>query len=81
MSLTSQVELVVKNPPTNAGDMRDTYVFTGSVPAWGRELGRGNGSPLRYPCLENPLAEEPGGLQSMRSQRVGHDRSYLAHST
>ena len=29
--------------------------------------------PLQYSCLENPTAEEPGGLQSMRSLRVGHD--------
>ena len=29
---------------------------------------------LQYSCLENPMAEEPGGLQSMGSLRVGHDR-------
>ena len=32
----------------------------------------GNGTPLQYSCLENPM-EEPGGLQSMGSHRVGHD--------
>ena len=26
-------------------------------------LGEGNGTPLQYSCLENPMAEEPGGLQ------------------
>ena len=36
-------------------------------------IGEGNGNPLQYSCLENPWTEEPGGLQSMRSQRVGHD--------
>ena len=33
--------------------------------------GAGNGNPLQYSCLENPM--EPGGLQPMRSQRVGHN--------
>ena len=32
-----------------------------------------NGTPLQYSCLENPMTEEPGGLQSMGSLRVGHD--------
>ena len=35
--------------------------------------GEGNGTPLQYSCLKNPLAEEPGRLQSMGSLRVGHD--------
>ena len=33
----------------------------------------GSGTPLQYSCLENPWMEEPGGLQSMRLLRVGHD--------
>ena len=36
-------------------------------------VGEGNGTPLQYSCLENPWMEEPGGLQSMGSLRVGHD--------
>ena len=36
-------------------------------------LWRGNGNPLQYSCLENPTEEKPGRLQSMGSQRVGHD--------
>ena len=36
-------------------------------------IGEGNGNPFQYSCLENPWTEEPGGLQSMGSQRVGHD--------
>ena len=50
----------------NAGD-------PGSIPESGTSPGEGNGNPLQYPCLENPIGEEPGGLQSMRSQRVGHN--------
>ena len=45
----------------------------GSIPGLGRFLGEGNGNPLQYSCLENPWTEEPGRLQSMGSQRVGHD--------
>ena len=36
-------------------------------------LGEGNGTPLQYSCLENPMDEEPGRLQSMGLRRVGHD--------
>ena len=38
-----------------------------------RRCGEGNGSPLQYSCLENPMDTGPGGLQSMGSQRVRHD--------
>ena len=37
------------------------------------DLEEGHGSPLQYSCLENPWREEPGGLQAMGLQRVGHD--------
>ena len=37
-----------------------------------RSPGGGHGNPLQYSCLENPI-EEPDGLQSIGSQRVGHD--------
>ena len=43
----------------------------GSIPGWGRSPGEGNDYPLQYSFLENaPWTEEPGGLQSMGSQRV-----------
>ena len=48
---TSQVALVVKNLPANAGDTRDT----GSVPGLGRSPGGGHGIPLQYSCLENSM--------------------------
>ena len=39
---------MVKNPPANAGD-------TGSIPGLRRSPGGGNGNPLQYSCLENPM--------------------------
>ena len=42
---------VVKNPPANAGDARDT----GSIPELGRSLGVRNGNPLQYSCLKNSM--------------------------
>ena len=42
-----------------------------SIPGLGRSPGEGNGNPLQYFCLENSMAEEPDGLQSMGLQRVG----------
>ena len=46
----------------------------GLIPESGRSPGGGNGNPLQYSCLEKvPWAEEPGRLQSMGSQRVGHN--------
>ena len=46
-----QVVLVVKNPPANAGDIREV----GLIPGSGRSPGGGNGTPLQYSCLENPM--------------------------
>ena len=43
------------------------------IPGLGRSPGGGNGYPLQYSWLENPMDRDPGGLQSMGSQRVGHD--------
>ena len=44
----------------------------GSIPGSGRFPGEGTSNPLQYSCLGNPI-EEPRELQSMGSQRVGHD--------
>ena len=57
---------MVKNPPANTGDV-------GLISGSGRSPGEGNGNPLQYSCLEIPWREEPGGLQSTASQKVGHD--------
>ena len=46
----------------------------GLIPGLGRSPGGGHGNPLQYSCLENAHGEEKTGrLQSMGSQRVGHD--------
>ena len=46
--------LVVKNPPANAGDVRDM----GLTPGSGRSPGGGHGNPLQNSCLENPIDRE-----------------------
>ena len=43
------------------------------------QSGEGHGNLLQYSCLENPWTEEPGGLQSIGSQKVRHDWNDLAH--
>ena len=64
---TSLVVQTVKNPPV----MQEAQVrsLDGDDPP-----GEGNGYPLKYSCLENPMdTDGTGGLQSMASQRVRHD--------
>ena len=67
---TSQVALVVKNPPTNVGDVRDT----GSIPEWGRRPGEGHGNPVQYSCLENPLGR---GAWQATVHRVAKSQTLL----
>ena len=63
----------VKNLPANAEDVN-------SIPGSGRSPGGGNGNSFQNSCLENPWTEEPGGLQSMGSQRVRRDRACMISS-
>ena len=58
-----------KESACNAGDARDA----GWIPGLGKSLGGRPGNPLQYSCLENPMDKEPGRLQPIRLQRVGHD--------
>ena len=60
---------VVKGPPDNAGDAGDL----GLIPSSGRSPGEGNGSPLQYSCLRNPMDKGAWWAAVMVSQRVGHD--------
>ena len=66
----TQVVLVVKNPPANAGDIRDT-VF---IPGLGRYPGGGHGNPFQYSCLENPMDR---GAWRATVQRVTQSRTRL----
>ena len=53
-----------KESACNAGNL-------GSIPGSGRSPGEGNGYPLQYSCLGNPMDREPGGLQFIGSQELG----------
>ena len=75
---------MVKSPPASEGNERGKALIpesgkspgvgdVGLISGSGRSPGGGNGNPLQYSYLEIPWTEEPGGLQSMGSQRVRHD--------
>ena len=66
----SQIALVVKNLPANAGDTRDVR----SIPGLGRSPGVGNGNLLRYSCLESPM--EKGARQAI-VHRVTNSQTWL----
>ena len=67
MGWASQVVLVVKNLPVNAGDIRDGDW----IPGLGRVPGGGHGNSLQYSCLENIMDRGAGGLQSWWVQSLG----------
>ena len=66
--------LVVKNLPASAGDIRDGYL----IPGLGRSPGEGNGNPLQYSCLENPMDRGAWWVKSTGLQRVRYKRRDLA---
>ena len=61
LNMTLMVQMV-KNLPAIAGGL-------GLIPGLGRSLGEGNGNPLQYSCLENPM----GRGYSSWGHRVGHN--------
>ena len=65
----SQVVLVVKNSPANAGNIRDA----GSIPGSRRSPGGGHGSPLQYSCLENPTDRGAWWAAACGVARAGQD--------
>ena len=65
----SQVALIVKNLPANAGDLRDM----GLIPGLGKSPREGNGNTLQYSCLENPMGQGAWRDTVHGSQRVGYD--------
>ena len=71
MTKASQVGLIVKNPPANAGAEEDS----GLIPGLGRSPGEGHGNPFRYSCLKNPMDRgawraADHGVPKNRTQRV-----------
>ena len=70
---------MVKNPPANAGDVRDTGLtpVSGCGSIWGQEDPLKEGTATHSSILTHgkriPWTEESGRLQSIGSQRVGHD--------
>ena len=61
---------VAKNPPANAGDLGDAS----SIPGLGRSPGGGNGNPLQYSCLENPMDR---GAWRPIAHRIREDQTRL----
>ena len=62
-------QLVVKNPSSNAGEIRDA----GSISGLGRSRGGEHGNPLQYSCLENLMNRRAWQDTVHGSQRVGHN--------
>ena len=60
---------LVKNPPANAGRIRDMH----SIPESGISPGRGNGNPLQCSCLGNPTDRKVWWTIVHGSQRIGHN--------
>ena len=65
----SQVAPVVKSLSADAEDIGDT----GSVPEAGRSPGGGQGNPLQYSCLKNPMNRGAWWVAVRGPQRVKHD--------
>ena len=64
----ARCQLLVKNAPANAGDLRDVDL----IPELGRSSGGGNGTSLQYSCLENPMDREVWKATVHGVTRVGH---------
>ena len=65
---------MIKNLPANAGDARDV----GSIPGLGRSSGEGNGNPLQYSCLGNPMDK---GAWRARVHRVANSWTEVTEHT
>ena len=61
---------MVKNPPANLGDIRDT----GSIPVLGRSPGEGNGNPLQYSYMESSMDR---GAYRATVHRVAKNQTWL----
>ena len=65
---------MVKNPPANEGGVKDA----GSMPGSGRSPGGGNGNPLQYSCMENPMDRGDG---KATVHRVAKSQTRLSNFT
>ena len=65
--------LEVKNLPVSAGETRDA----GLIPGSGRSPGVGNGNPLQYSCLENPM--DKGACQTTLHEAAKNTQSDIKH--
>ena len=70
---SSQMALVVKNPPASTGDMRDTGLTHIQSLGWEDSLEEGMVTHSSILAWRIPWTEKPGGLQFIGSQRLGHD--------
>ena len=70
----SQVVLVIKNLPANAGDTRDA----GPIPGLGRSPEGGNGTPLQYSCQENAMGR---GARQAIVHRATESQTWLSAHT
>jgi len=82
-SRTSQEQQQYASPDFPGGSDGKASVYNvgdpGSIPRSGRSPGEGNGNPLQYYCWKIPWMEEPSRLQSMGTQRVGHNWATSLH--
>ena len=72
--MSSQVVLVVKNPPAKAGDIK----HSGLIPGSGRDPGEGHSNPFQYSCLENPMDRGAQRAMVYGSQRVKYNWKQLS---
>ena len=72
-----QVAVGVKNPPANAGDIRDTV----SIPGWGRSPGVGNGNPLQYSCPGNPIDRRAWWVVNPWGRKESDTTKHMFYST
>ena len=71
--VTGLHEIIGLSPWLSGKESAHSAGDAGSIPGLGRSPGGGNGNSLQYLAWEIPRTEEPGRIQSMVSQRTGHD--------
>ena len=76
VAMVSQGAQVVNSPPANAGDARDGDL----IPGLGRSLREGNGNPLQYSCLGNPMDGGAWRATVHRGTKSRRRRSVRTHT-